>query len=243
MDKVVDRVVFITHPVWPATVPRYVNKTNAGRTGGPGGKYFVPASGEEQNLQKRTPHEMKTFIYGELFPILRRIKGNPMFVLVPTPPLIGEWDYELLDTVAKKSGYAGLEGVPAEKKGAFFRHVRKEASQILRLGQRNHRKALTLERKFYHDLQAAFPNTVTTATGKYGTDSKQVAKEIWEQAHNNGIRIAENAQVIGFGAWQEACASHFAHAFKKSKMRVTVPKKGTISLNVDIRRPKRMHHI
>lgn len=246
MNEEIQRIVFITHPLWPAIIPRYPVEGDTKKATIVDKGHFrlnVPAEGETANQQRRTPNEVKKFIEGELKQTIRKIKGNFIIVFVPTPqfhrarPNVTS---ELLQKMADKHGFGKINEMPPGETKKFDNFLKHRLSTFFRVGPKAQRKARGVEKSFYYSLREEFPGRVCCAHGKYGLQPKEISREVFEFLNAHKVAISKKAVVIGMGAWAESCAKNYSSEYAKLQgLRQTVARKGSISIKAKVRPAKK----
>ncbi|MEI7961576.1 MAG: hypothetical protein WCI04_04540 [archaeon] len=246
MPEEIQRIVFVTHPLWPAVVPRYpiesasnilVSKQKSGVI------VNIPTGGQKQNQQRRTPKEVQTFLENELISTIRKIKGNFLIVFVPTPTyqfVVPRVTPEFIKAFAEKSGFGNPEKLSGKRKKEFNKFAKHTLSTFFRVGNKNQRKARGVEKKFFISLANEFPRKVMYAKGNYGISSMGIAHEVFNRLAQSEVKISKKAVVVGMGAWAENCARYYSEEYAKLQgLRQTVSRKGSISIRNKVRLAKK----
>lgn len=232
----VERIVFVTHPTWPAVVPRYqMQFEGEGNIVRKGNLVLnLPVEGQEERRNRSTPKQLSEFFEKEVLASILKIKGNFIIICLPTAP-VDEYavglDKEFVKRVVAKHALGKAEFDTPEQLREFEKTVKPKLKIFYRARRKWVRKAAAVERNFFRKLNKQFAGRVFVAKNKYGMDEAAVAKETSEIVRESGLTVSRKALVIGMGAWAEGCARYYPRAFARTqKLRSTVARRAAIPM-------------
>jgi hypothetical protein len=231
MDKVFDKIVFVTHPTWPA-------------------KITAPKE------RRYSPTQIRHFIERRIMPAVRSALKEPktLVVFIKTPhvhspgKLISEFDYidfykpTELEKLAKRGGFdkasfeSALKEVSAKEAiSPRARNVKKSKLSLMRrvnkVSVSRHRKTHAVERDFGKVLEADFGQRAIIISGNERTDTTFVSQKIREALAKRGFRLDQGALAKGYGAWRSACATDYPKSFLEGRQKFRLSRKGTLEFD------------
>jgi hypothetical protein len=249
MDEEIERIVFVTHPMWPAVVPRYPaqnSKKPLNSSVRNGVAVNLPQEGELENRQRQTPKAVADFLYNNLIPLIRRIKGNFRVIVIRTPAfhMAGNGiSKNFFADSAERLGFGDYNLLEGKDLRRFYKIIEPKLQTFFRVGPRAQRRADAIESKFFDALSKEFAGRVLYAHGTHGLTPRGIAKETQEYFRKNNMCLSKKAVVVGMGAWAEYCAKNYSREFARlQKIRHTVSMRGSISIKKCVR-PKKFRKV
>ena len=251
MTQIFNKVIFVTHPLWPSmlprkTYPRPLSERAAINLAIHNRGHLLPPK-TEVNLRYYRASEVKKFINDEALATISAAQKNAVVVLVKTPSpaerTISRIGVEQWQVAAKTFGFGDYAKLDFQEKSGLRKKVFRNLSIIYGESQTAQRAARGIEKSFRKKLANEFGERLIEPKGRYGLESIGIANEVDNILAKKRMWTSDTATIVGLGAFAKECAIIYPVSYARLEQgrKVALPRKGTFDPQTRkpiFRRPK-----